>query len=159
MYLEGLRADGDSSAAFETGQRVVVRYLQAEDVEQRREEEEQLGFGQDVAETHAATHSEGNEEFRFVDGSVGADEALRIERLRVFPQRRVHVHGVDQRDHLRPFRDRVTVQCRRSESITQTHNIPVSILYYYFINSFSCKQKNKKIKVEFFFYFLIGRFR
>jgi len=84
---------------------MTVGHLKAEDMKNRREEKEQLGFGQDVTETHPSTDTEWNEEIRFVDGTVLADESFRIERFRIFPQRRVHVDGVDQRDHLRSFRD------------------------------------------------------
>ena len=70
-------------------------YLKTEDMKQRREEEEQLGFGQDVAETHPPTDAEWNEEIRFVDGTIGPDESFRIKRLGILPQRRIHVNGVD----------------------------------------------------------------
>ena len=93
--LEFFGWNGDPGPTFETGHGMTFWYLKTEDMKQRREEEEQLGFGQDVAETHPPTDAEWNEEIRFVDGTIGPDESFRIKRLGILPQRRIHVNGVD----------------------------------------------------------------
>ena len=115
MYLERLRWNGDSGLASEVRLFGSFRQTQVEDVQERREDEEELGFGQHVAQADPPSDAERDEVIGFDDGRpVGAQKPIRIEQFRIFPQRRVHVDGVNQRDHLRPFRYRHTVQSRRS---------------------------------------------
>lgn len=114
-HLERLRRNGDARLSSEVWNAGPLRYGQRERVQQAGEEEEELGFGQDVAQAHPPPHAERNEVVGFDDfGAVGAEEPLRIEHFRILPQGRVHVNGVNQRDHLGAFRYGEPVQRCRS---------------------------------------------
>lgn len=77
----------------------------------RREEGEQFHTSEDVAETHSPSYAERNEVFGFLNISFCVDESIRIKFIGVFPQRRIHVYGVDERDNMTASWNFVTAEC------------------------------------------------
>ena len=95
VYLEIFGRYCDSGLSTKARKFGTFGHLKAEDVQQRREEKEELSAGQSVAQAHPASDAERNEVFRLDHLTFSVEESLRIEHLRILPQGRIHVDGVD----------------------------------------------------------------
>lgn len=74
--------------------------LNVEDVEERGEEEEELVTSQHVTETHAASRAERDVKLGLHNATFGVEESRGVKLFWLRPERGVHVHGVDEWDHL-----------------------------------------------------------
>lgn len=66
----------------------------------RREEGEELHASKDVAEAHSSSNTEWNKVFGFLNITLRVDESIWIKFVGIFPELRVHVNGVDERDNM-----------------------------------------------------------
>lgn len=93
-HPEGVRADGHARVALQTGQRLAGGHAHVERVQQRREEQEQLHPGEDLAQAHPPSDTEGKEVLGLLHFALGIYEAGGVEAFRLVPQGWVHVDSV-----------------------------------------------------------------
>lgn len=98
---ELVRVDRHAGISVEAGRLGSGGQADLEPVHDRTEEKEKLHAGQDVAEAHSTADAERHKIFGFLNlAGFGVDETTRPKLLRIFPQRRVHVNGANQGQHM-----------------------------------------------------------